>query len=112
MDELIQLIVKSYGIIGVIILSPMVATVYLWKENTKLHSDMIALTGKHADKLDDAGTRVTAAQDKRIADAQGITTKLMEMVSAQSALNKETNITLDRVGDMVSMLLNDKRASK
>jgi hypothetical protein len=112
MDEIIQLIAKTYGVVGIIILSPMISTIYLWKENSKLHAEALAMAAKHADRLDETGTRVTESQDKRIADAQGIMNRLMEMVSAQSALNKETNLTLDRVGDMVSMLLNDRRVSK
>lgn len=109
MDELFQLIVKSYGVVGVIILSPMISTIYLWKENQKLHEKMLNLTGEHAKGIEGVGERITEVQDKRIADAQGIMTKLMDLVSAQSGLNKETNLALDRIGDMITMLLNDKK---
>lgn len=84
MDELIQLIFKSYGLVGVILASPLVAVVFLWRHNQALQ-----------DKLQ-------AANDKRVEDAQRITDKLMLMSSEHASLSKETNLALDRIGDVLT----------
>jgi len=104
MDELLQAIVKSYGIIGLFMLSPIVATVYLWRENVRLNSEMKALSAAQVSQVDQLGQRVVAIQDKRVEDSKGISEKLMMMVSTHAESAKEQTIALDRVGDMVSML--------
>lgn len=84
MDELIQLVFKSYGIVGVIIFTPVIAVVFLWRHNQTLQE------------------RLQTANDKRIDDSQKISDKLMAMASEHAALAKETNIALDRIGDMMT----------
>lgn len=86
MDELIQLVAKTYGIAGLIMLSPFVAVVFLWKHN-------IALQNK-----------LETSQEKRIKDAQAVADKLITVATTQSSLSKETNMALENVGDALSLL--------
>jgi C4-dicarboxylate-specific signal transduction histidine kinase len=96
-EELVQAIVKSYGIIGLFMLAPIIASVYLWLDNKRLNDKMQTISQQ-------ASERIEAAVSKRVEDAQSITNKLVEMIHEQSSLNKETNLALDRIGDMVSMM--------
>jgi hypothetical protein len=104
MDEIIHAIVKSYGIIGLLILSPFIATVYLWRDNLRLNRDLQTLAQKYTDSIDAMGQRVVAAQEKRVEDSKSISVQLMTMVGEHAAQAKEQTLALDRVGDMVSML--------
>jgi len=104
MDELIQAILKSYGVIGLLILTPVIAVVFLWKDNVRLNNELRALVKEFSEKIDDMGKRVVASQEKRVDDSHSITSQLVEMISEHTASAKETATALDRVGDMVSML--------
>lgn len=104
MDELINAIVKSYGIIGLLMIAPIVAAVYLWKDNVRLNKALQELAQKYTDSIDAMGQRVVAAQEKRVEDSKGISTMLMGMVGEHAAQAKEQTLALDRVGDMVAML--------
>lgn len=104
MDELINAIVKSYGIIGLLMIAPVIAAVYLWKDNVRLNKALQELAQKYTDSIDAMGQRVVAAQEKRVEDSKGISTMLMGMVGEHAAQAREQTIALDRVGDMVSML--------
>lgn len=86
MEELIQLITKTYGIAGLIMLSPFVAVVFLWRHNLKLQ-----------DKLE-------TSQEKRIKDARDVSDRLIKVAENQSSLSKETNMALENVGDALSLL--------
>jgi hypothetical protein len=98
MEELIQVIVKSYGIVGILFMAPMVAVVYLWRHNNKLQGEVVLAT--------QAATR---AQEQRVTDAQSTSHKLLEVLSEQSALNKETNIALDQVRELLMYLSKSNR---
>lgn len=104
MDDLIALIVKSYGLVGLFMLSPIVASIYLWKDNVRLNNDMRAIAAANAKLVDEIGQRVVAAQEKRVADSQNLTDKLVELISDHTGAQQETNAALDRIGDMVSGL--------
>ena len=104
MEELIQLVIKSYGVIGLVMLSPFVAVWFLWKQNQKLHEQIATLTASSAEKLVAAGEKVVEAQRQRTTDAQAIMERLITMVTEQSGLNKETNLALERVSDLMSMM--------
>lgn len=86
MEELITLILKSYGIIGLIMCSPFVAVVFLWKNVIALHKELYKV------------------HEMRINDAKAVSEKLMMIVQEQSSLNKETNLILERVGESLSYL--------
>jgi len=104
MEEIIQLVVKSYGVIGLVMLSPFVGVWFLWKQNQKLHDQIAALTQASSERLVAAGEKVVAAQQQRVVDAQAIMERLVTMVTEQSGLNKETNLALERVSDLMSMM--------
>jgi hypothetical protein len=104
MEEFTHLVLKTYGIVGLIILAPYIAVVFLWKENVRLNNLSREREEKFVTQLDEMGKRVTSAQEKRVEDSQGITSKVIEMVTEHVAQAKETTTALDRVGDMVSML--------
>lgn len=115
MEELFQLLVKSYGIVGLLIAAPFGAAVYLWKDNKELNKDLVSLGKEHAKTLQElhaahakvlteANDKVVVAQQQRVQDAQGVMSKMIEIVSEQSSLNKETNIALDRISETVSVM--------
>jgi hypothetical protein len=108
--ELFELIQKTYGIAGLILLAPFGTTYLLYKDNKALRKENSDLQKEHAAELDKtndqwtekfmaANDKVVAAQVSRVQDAQGISSKLIATVSEQSALNRETNIILDRLTD-------------
>lgn len=110
MDDLIQLIQKTYGIAGLILLSPFVGLYFVYRDNRSLRVENAELHKSHAaslqgnakdalDRVSQVHDKVTAAQVQRVQDAQGITTMLITIVSEQSGLNKETNIILERISD-------------
>ncbi len=86
MDELMKLVMQSYGLVGLVLVSPMIAMVFLWRDNKKLQREVVA------------------AQTQRVTDAQQVTEKLIEMVSEHAGLAKETNIALDRIAGLLTTL--------
>lgn len=87
MDELVQLIAKTYGIAGLIMLSPFVMLGYVWKNNVKLHD------------------QVSKVQEARVNDAKAMSDRMLELVGEQAGLNKETNIVLDQVRDLLMKVI-------
>jgi uncharacterized protein YpmB len=92
-DEIFKLIVKSYGIIGLVLLSPFVAVFFLWKHTQRLQ-----------DKHEQALEKVNETHLKRVDDAKQVTDKLLVMVEEHAELSKETNVALDRVGDALVII--------
>lgn len=107
MDEIIALIVKTHGLVGVVFIAPYAAAVYLWANTLRLNKDLV-LTAK---ELAGSKNEVIEAQKQRVQDAQMISEKLMVLVSEQSGLNKETNIALDQVREMLMMVSTNRRSS-
>lgn len=95
MDKLYQLIMDTYGIAGIITLSPLIGVVMLAREVRRLTDELVKTTTTWSEK-------VSAAQQARIDDSKAISDRLMQVVTEQAALNKETNIALDRIGDAMS----------
>lgn len=108
MEELAQAFIKTYGLVGLIIIAPVVGMVYLWRENVRLNDKLAKQADDFAKRIDEMGMRVVAAQEKRVDDSHNITTQLVEMISEHSGAQKETNLALDRIGDMVSDLMRNK----
>ncbi len=104
MDELITLITKTWGIAGILLAAPFLAVWVLWRANAKLNAQLVKSVETCKTELGDSHDKMSKIQDQRVLDAQSVTSKMMEVVSEQSALNKETNIVLDRVGDSLSVL--------
>lgn len=95
MEEVILLVQKTYGIVGLLILAPFVAVVYLWRQNIKLNESVVKATEK-----------ATAVQEQRVNDAQAISTKLIAVLTEQSALNTEANTAMERLGDALNDIQN------
>lgn len=93
MEELIQLITRTYGLIGIILLMPFVLMKFLWSDNKSLRKELAA-----------ANEKIVSMQEKRVQDAKDISEKLIEMSSEHAGLTKETNIALDRVGDTLTVM--------
>lgn len=103
MDEIIQLIIKTYGIVGIILLIPLFGIGWVYKDNRKMSKehdkDIKILTQTWEDRLE-------RLHNQRVMDAQAITAKLVEIVSEQSGLNKETNLALSRISETMTHLDN------
>lgn len=91
MEELVQLVIKTYGLVGLFLLAPMVAIVYLWRRNNKLDADMSRI------------------QELRVEDAKSVSAKMMEIVVEQAGLNKETNMALDQVRELLGKITTTSR---
>jgi hypothetical protein len=91
MEEIFLLIQKTYGIAGLVLLSPFVGMVVFFKQNTQLQSAVVAATKGEVE-----------AQKQRVKDAQDVNVKLIEVIKEQSALNTETNLALERIGDALN----------
>jgi hypothetical protein len=96
-EELTHLIIKSYGLAGAILLLPMLALYIVWKR-AETATELLRA------QLQAANDRVNEVHSKRVEDAKAIAEKLMTMVQENASLSKETNLALDRVGDMLSVL--------
>lgn len=86
MEDIIQLVTKTYGIAGLIMLSPFAAVVFLWRYSIAQAAELAKVN------------------EQRIADAKAISEKLLMMVKEQSTLNQQTNSALERVGDVMALL--------
>jgi hypothetical protein len=93
MEELFNLIAKTYGIAGVLLLTPLFATLALWRQNQKLLVDFQA-----------ALERVNETHLKRAEDAKAVSDRLLVMVKEHAELSTETNLALDRVGDTLTIV--------
>jgi hypothetical protein len=101
LEELLLLVQKTYGLVGLLIIAPFVGLVYLFRQNVKLHDDVVKAIEK-----------VGSAQEQRVNDAQAINLKLLDVVKEQSALNTEANVAMERLGDALNDIQNrliDKR---
>ena len=95
MEQLFELVFKSYGIVGLIILAPLVALKYMWNHAKDLQA-----------QLQVANERVNETHSRRVEDAKEIGGKLMVMMGEHASLSKETNMALEKVGDMLTVLQN------
>jgi hypothetical protein len=106
MEELVKFITETYGLGGVLLIAPYVALGILYKDYRKNIRD-------HEKTKDELGAKLSACEkdcsekmgkiyEQRVADAQAISEKLVEMAAEQSALNRETNIALLRIGDTLN----------
>lgn len=100
MDELLTLIVKSYGLVGVLIVLPIGAAVVLWIQNKGLHLEVL----KQTQIALEAQKERTEDQKTRVADTERMMERLMDVVREQTALNTELNSVLTRVSESVEKL--------
>jgi NACalpha-BTF3-like transcription factor len=97
MEELIQLIAKTYGIVGMLLIAPLGAAIVLYLDHRKAQAI-------HKKEIDEWEAKLAKAQEQRVQDAQAITTKLVEIVSEQTGLSKETNMALERINEVMTTL--------
>ncbi len=100
MEDLFQLVLKSYGIVGILLLLPVAACVVLWKQNLVLHAEVVA---QSAIALDAQRQRSTD-QSARVKDNERMTERLMDIIKEQTELNTEINGVLSRVVETVERL--------
>lgn len=97
MNELVDAIFKSYGLVGLILFLPLIALVVMWRAQLKQLSD-------HRKELETKDSIILDVQKQRVADAQAVTEKMVELVSEQSTLNKETNMVLTQMNNTLQRL--------
>lgn len=86
MEEILQLLFKTYGLLGLLLMAPFIAVHFLWKDNKSLRKELSELN------------------KQRIDDAHQVSTSLIKTVTEQSVLNKETNLILERMGETLDRL--------
>lgn len=102
MDEVIQLIAKTYGIVGVLILSPLVALGYVWRHNVKQAEENSAMQKE-------LGAALAKVQESRVADAKAISDKLLSVLEEQARLNQDFTNSMDQVLEFLTKLASSKR---
>lgn len=93
MEELLLLIQKTYGLVGIFVVAPLIALIVVWKQNSKLQNEVVKAKDKEVE-----------AQKQRVKDAQDINIELIKLVREQTSLNTETNLALERIGDALNEL--------
>lgn len=78
MDELVQAITKTYGLVGLMIAAPY----YLCWILLRMYRE--------------ANKETAAVQQQRVADAQAISDKIIILVKEQTAMDTETKRSLDQ----------------
>lgn len=100
MEELLALILKTYGVAGLLIVAPIIACVFLWRGNNALQLQVIAqaalVSAAEKDRGDD--------QSKRVADTERMAERLLLVVKEQTALGVEQNSMLERLVGSVDKL--------
>lgn len=123
--DLVELITKTYGLVGLLMIAPVISTVWLWLHIAKTRNDsinretahskqIIEITGKHVAELKESydqrlkhaaelQEKVAEVQRMRVDDAQSVVTKLITTISEQTATTTETNLALERMGDFIAL---------
>jgi hypothetical protein len=99
-EDLLALIMKTYGIAGLLIVAPIIAVVFLWKNNNALQSQVVAQAALVAAAEKARGDD----QSKRVADTERMAEKLLLVVKEQTALGSESNSLLERLVSSVDKL--------
>ena len=97
MEELIQLILRTYGIAGLLLLLPVVAMVVLWRQNKALHDEVVTQTNQAVE----AQKQRVEDQNKRVADNERMMQRLMDVVREQTVINTEVRVVLERLDAFV-----------
>lgn len=104
MEELVQLIVKSYGIVGLFMLSPLVGIVYVWKHSHKIQQDSDS-------KIKELQEKLNKTNEDRVNDLKEMSERLLKVISSNTSTISETNMLLERLGDyMSSQMKKEKKA--
>lgn len=106
MEEIISLITKTYGIAGVIMLSPFMGLVVVWRHNVKLQKDKDDINKAHNEAMKLLREAITAVQEARVADAKSINDKILTFVAENAKVSSEISSALDQVRELLSEMLN------
>lgn len=90
MDRIVEVIIQSYGLLGILILAPLFVCVWLGRTYVR-REKMYAIELK-------------TVHEARVADAQKVVDKLMELAAEQSSLNKETNLLLTNINAVLERI--------
>lgn len=102
MQEIIELIAKTYGLVGVFLVLPLIACWALWRDNKELRAEAKKSNEEAAKHIQECNNVVVEAQKQRVVDAQAISAKLIEMVAEQASLTKENILSMNRVSDKLT----------
>lgn len=97
MEELFQLVAKTWGIAGIILLTPTAGCVFLWRHYVAKEKEWRQAEKEWVKKLEDIHA-------KRVEDVKSLGEGLRAIAIEQSGLNKETNMALDRISETMSSL--------
>lgn len=109
MDEIILLITKTYGLAAVIMLSPFIGLVVVWRHNVQLQKEKDAQNAKHEEAMKVLQDSLNKVQESRVADAKVMSDKMLTVVEIQSSANKEVSMTLDQVRELLMKMATSRR---
>lgn len=104
MEELFLLIEKTYGIAGLIMLSPFVGLVVVWKHNVSLQKDIRSISKENTVLSEKHAETIAKLQESRVADGKAMAEKILTLVEESAGTSKETAIALDQVRDLLMKL--------
>ncbi len=101
MNEIIELITKTYGLVGLLLIAPFVAVVVLWRHQVFREKEWALEGAKANDKL-------LEAYKLRVDDAQKISVKLTELNVEGAESDAATVNAIDKMAAMVTAMSQDK----
>ncbi len=104
MEELIALISKTYGIAGLIMLSPFMGLVVVWRHNIKLQEQKDAQSEKFDAAIKIAYDALAVVQERRVTDAHETSAKILTLVAENATVSSEISQALDQVRDLLMKL--------
>jgi hypothetical protein len=112
MEELIQLIAKTYGIVGIILLTPTAACIFLWRHYVTVTGDSTNHGKAWADRLqalaDSNAAKIEVLQQKRIDDVRALGDAVLRIAIEQAAMNKETNMLMERINETLQAVISSR----
>ena len=112
MEELVQLIVKTYGIVGIILLTPTVACIFLWRHYVSVTEGHTGHGKVWGDKLqalaDSNAAKIEVLQQKRIDDVRALGDAVLRIAIEQAAMNKETNMLMERINETLQAVISSR----
>jgi hypothetical protein len=92
-NEIWKAVWDSYGFVGLLLVLPYVAIVFLWRDNKSLRAE----NDKKDKDLITAKDQEVKAHKDRVDDQKNVTTILVDLNRAQAEVNKETALVLGDV---------------
>lgn len=101
MDELFALIGKTYGIAGLIMLSPFAGIIIVWRHNIELQKDKDDQNKANNEAVKVMQAALTTVQESRVADAKAISEKILVFVAENAKVSSEISSALDQVRELL-----------